>query len=562
MSDLRSVRRTRVRGCPHVGVVAMTVVVNINEVLENHVVLDLDCIDRIYLNAYVPNLQVGGQVVTFLTEHLGHDIPSPALFKKIGDRFRKNVKDFAEAHDIPLLRLHRPDRTRWDDRKLDHVRPYLESADENGQPGIVAIVAAQEVQKVFMGYARGKGEYGNAVNFGFDKADRAVTVYYFYVLDAEFGPGFIKICSYFPYPGKVWLNGHEWLKRQAERSGLAFEPLANGFAACDRPDRLEKLADRLGPAHLQRFFSRWMRVIPTPLTRADRAGGYWWELSMRQVEVSRTVVFDDPRRARGFFESLVADNVGVGRPEEVAVLFARQVRKTTKEPFRTRIFGPGTEVKMDFAYKHSRVKQYLKEGRALRIETVINKPYDIGVLARIEHLPELVAKARQVNQRLLMIERAGQSCAIGAGLFERLQQPYAREGQRTGALRFGDVRVMALAGALCVLVHAVAGFTNKSLRSLVAGLLDTDYTPAQMTYDLRRLRLHGLIVRLPRTHTYVSTPQGLRVALFYTKLQARILRPLLAADRPPASPELRRALAVINHTVDDYVTNARLGAAA
>lgn len=95
---------------------------------------------------------------------------------------------------------------------------------------------------------------------------------------------------------------------------------------------------------------------------------------MRQVEVSRTIVFDDPGRARGFFEALVADNVGVGRPEQVAILFARQVRTTTKEPFRTRVFGPGTEVKMDFAYKHSRVKQYLKEGRALRIETVINKP--------------------------------------------------------------------------------------------------------------------------------------------------------------------------------------------
>jgi hypothetical protein len=156
---------------------------------------------------------------------------------------------------------------------------------------------------------------------------------------------------------------------------------------------------------------------------------------------------------------------------------------------------------MDFADKHSSVKQYLKQGRALRIETVINKPYDIGVLARLEHLPELVAKARAVNGRLLMIERAGQGCAIETMLFEQVSQPYVREGQRTGALRFGDPRAMALAGALCLMVHAVAGFTNKSLRSLVAGLLGADYTSAPMTYDLRRLRLHGLITRLPGTHT-------------------------------------------------------------
>src|SRR3712207_1624503 len=118
-----------------------------------------------------------------------------------------------------------------------------------------------------------------------------------------------------------------------------------------------------------------------------------------------------------------------------------------------------------------------------------------------------VAKARGVNGRLLMLERAGQGCAIGSALFERIHQPYIREGQRTGALRFGDPRAMALTGALAVFIHAVAGFTNHSLRGLVAGLLGRDYTTSQMTYDLRRLRLHGLITRLPHTNTYTLTPE-------------------------------------------------------
>jgi hypothetical protein len=482
-------------------VVHVAAVVNINDVLDGHVALDLDCLDRLYLNAYVPNLQVGGQVVRFLTQHLGNEVPSPVLFKRIGDRFRQAVAALAQGRASPAA----PQATRPHPLGRPQARPrppHLEQAQRDGRYGVVAIVAAQEVQKVFMGYQRGKDTHGKAVNFGFDKADRAVTVYYFfYILDADFGPGFIQLCSYFPYPAKVWLNGHEWAKRQAAKAGLAVTELANGFAACEQPERLRAICDQLGPAEIQGFFNRWITQIPTPLTTTDRAAGYWWERSMRQVEVSRTIVFDDPRRARGFFEALVADNVGVGRPEQVAILFARQVRTTTKEPFRTRVFGPGTEVKMDFAYKHSRVKQYLKQGRALRIETVINKPYDIGVLARLEHLPELVAKARAVNGRLLMIQRAGQGCAIETALFERVSQPYVREGQRTGALRFGDPRAMALAGALCLMVHAVAGFTNKSLRSLVAGLLGADYPSAQMTYDLRRLRLHGLITRLPGTHT-------------------------------------------------------------
>jgi len=537
----------------------MVSVTNINEVLAGHVALEVECVDRLYLNAYVPRLQVGGQVVRFLTGHLGNPVPSPALFAQIGNRFRREVKGFAAEHGIPVLHLKKPDRSRWDDRKLDHVRPHLERAEREGRFGVVAIVAAQEFQWVFD--ARNRSDKPGVCNFAFEKAERRVSVYYFYVYDREFGPGFIKICSYFPYPAKVWLNGHEWAKRQAGRAGIAFSALGNGFASCGDPSRLQGICDRFGPADVQAFFDRWTTVIPTPFTAADRAAGYWWELSMRQVEVSRTLVFDDPRRARGFFEALVTDNIGIGRPEQLAVVFARQVRKTTREPFRTRVFSAGSDIKLDVGYKHSRLKQYLKDGRALRVEAVINKPADLGVLARLCHLPELVAKARRVNQRLLIIERAGQSCAIGSALFERIHQPYNSEGQRTGAFRFGDQRAMALAGALCTTLHAVTGFSNKSLRGHVAGLLGQQYSPSQMSYDLRRLRLHGLIERLPRSNTYLPTAEGIRVAVFYSKLQNRLLRPLLAADQPPAPLDVRRALTTLENAVKHYTLHARLAVA-
>lgn len=535
----------------------MATVTNINDVLEGHVALEVECVDRLYLNAYVPKLQVAGQVARFLHDHLGNMLPSPALFEPIGNRFRREVHRFAERRDIPILRLKKPDRTRWDDRKLDHVQPHLDAAEANGRFGVVAIVTAQEFQWVFSGRdSRGSG-------FSFFKEQRRVGVYYFYVMDPDFGPGFIKICTYFPYPAKVWVNGHEWAKRQAAHAGIAFQALANGFATCEAPEELQVICDGFRPEHVQGFFDRWIAAIPVPFTDADRYAGFWWELSVRQVEASRTLVFDDPRRARGFFESLVADNIGIGRPQEVAAVFARQVRRTTPGIFRTRVFGAGTEVRLEFRYKNSRVKQYLKEGRALRIETVINKPSDVGCLARLEHLPELVAKGREVNRRLLEIERAGQGCAIGSALFERIHQPYIREGQRTGALRFGDPRAMALAGALCCFVHAVAGFTNHSLRGLVAGLLGRDYSSNQMTYDLRRLRLHGLIERIPRTNTYTLTPDGARVVIFYTKIHGRLLRPLVAAgDRPPAPLELRRALVTIDRVIADYVEGARVEPAA
>jgi hypothetical protein len=229
---------------------------------------------------------------------------------------------------------------------------------------VVAIISTQEYAWVFS--AKNRSSTPGVVSFDFVKEDRRVGMYYFSVLDPEFGPGFIRVCTYFPYPARVWVNGHEWAKRQAAREHIDFSELANGFASCADPSALQAICDRFGPADVEGFFERWTGVIPTPFTEADREAGYFWELSMRQVEVSRPLVFDDPRRARGFSESLVQDNIGIGRPHEVHAVFGRDRRgRTTTQPFRTRVFSPGTEVRVDFSYKHSRIKQYLKEGGGL-----------------------------------------------------------------------------------------------------------------------------------------------------------------------------------------------------
>ncbi|MDP8929543.1 MAG: hypothetical protein M3O70_13470 [Actinomycetota bacterium] len=533
--------------------------VSVAELVEGHVALEIESLDRIYLNGYVPNLQVGRQVVHFLTEHLGNKVPSPAIFSHIGERFRAAVKRFAEDNDIQLLRFSSKDER----RKIDLVRPLLERAERQGRFGVVAVGVAQEFQNVFTSYKRDKPTPSGLPQFSFVKADRKVNCYYFYIFDHDFGPCFIKITSYFPYPLKVWRNGHEWAKRQATKAAVDFTPLANGFAACSDPVRLQAICDGLGPNQILLLFERWMRVLPRPLTDRDRRGGYWWELSMRQIEVSRTLVFDVPRRARSFFEAVVRDNLGLGRPHEVELIFAgrdfRPGRKPKKaQTFKTKVVTRGVEVTLNVFYKHSPIKQYLKEGRALRIETVVNAPGDLGVRRRLCNLPQLQAKARQANRRILEVQHAGQGCAIGPTLFERIQQPYAREGQRTGALRFGDTRAIALAGALCLTLHAVTGFTNRSLRALVAGLLGVDYTTRQMTYDLRRLRLHGLIQRVNGRNLYLLTPDGLRFATFYNKLADRVVGPLFTDDHANAPPKLRRAPAVIDGCVDDYLQHAGL----
>ena len=129
-------------------------------------------------------------------------------------------------------------------------------------------------------------------------------------------------------------------------------------------------------------------------------------------------------------------------------------------------------------------------------------------------------------------------------------------------MRFGDSRVQALAGALCVTVGAVTGITNRSLRALMTGLLGTAYGMTQASYDLARLRYNGLIVRRPHTNTYDLTADGLRFAVFYTKVHNRVLTPLFAADQSQAPPQLRAALHTIDQHIDRRFATARLPIAA
>src|ERR1035437_6707279 len=494
-----------------------------------------------------------------MTAHLGYPIPSPAIMEKMGTCFRWSIRSFADTNHIPIVRF------RKGDRKIDVLGRYLAAQAATGRSGVAAIGVAQEYQNVFAATQR---ERSNSVPwFSFTKADRRGSCFYFYLWDVDFGPAFIKVCAYFPCPIREGLDGHEWAKRQTTAAGIGWTALSNGFATCQDPAALGGICDRLGPGTIQVFFGRWMAALPLPLTEHERVAGYWWELSMRQVEVSRTMVFDAPRRARAFFEALVADNLDVGRPDSIELIFTGHKGRRGPLPkveavYKTKVVTRDTLVTAGAFYKHSRVKQYLKDGRALRIETVINSPTDLRCHRRLQNLDELQTKGRDVNARMLNTERVGQSGVLASPAFERVALPtLTADGRRAPALRFGDPRVMALLGALCFALNAV-GFTHRSLRAQVNHLLGAAYNTNQMSYDLGRLRINELIERREHTNTYDLTPDGQRVAVFYTKVHDRLLRPLLAANQPPAPAELRHALSTIDRHVHTYTDHARLGKAA
>ncbi len=533
-------------------------VVTAADMVAGHVTLDISCLDRIYLAGFVPALQTSGGVVYFLHDHRGNPVVSPAVFEQIGNRFRAAMRAWTRANNIPVVPF------KAGERKADVMAPYLDAARAAGRSMVVAVGTAQEYAQVWTATKR-ESDAGGFPQFSFTRQQRRVSVFYIYIYDTQVGPGFIKICTYFPYPIKVWLNGHERAKQQARSQGIEFTELSNGFAACDDPAALQAVCDSFTTGTAQVWFERWMTKLPLPLTTADRDAGFWWELSMRQIEVSRTLVFDHDCHARAFFEALLADNMDLGRPEQVELVFRRGQRagRPTDPPrgggFKTKIDQRCDLVTLNVFYKNSRLKQYLKDGKALRVETVVNDARDLGCNRMLSNLAELEAKARAINNHLLQTETVGQGTALVSPVIERLTTPTVTDdGRKAPALRFGDLRVQALAGALANMLFAVTGITNKHLRVLMTGLLTRPYSISQASYDLTRLARNGLIRRVPNRNQYLLTTDGQLFAHLYTKIYDRVLHPLTALDRPNAPPELAHALATIERIVNQRVTEARI----
>jgi hypothetical protein len=522
---------------------------NINELLQGHVTLEVECLDRLYLNGYVPGLATGGGLIRFLTAHLGKPIPSPVVLHQITQSWVEAVKRQASEQEIPLIHFQHGERK---DEVAQRLRRQRGVRDQ-----VVFIGIAQEKAQTFSGRKQGS-------TFQYDR-DKTVYVnhYYFYLDDEDFGPLFLKVCSYAPWSLKLCLNGHEWAKRQMEKQGIAFETLDNGFLSCADPQKLQQTCDRLGPEDLNRLFRKWLDRLPLPLSPTDREAGYDWQLSIWQMEVSLTQIFDRPQRGREFFEEVMRDNLDLGRPDRLQLIFDRRVTKATPGPFRTRVIQAGVHPSLHIQYKNFDLKQYFKEGRGVRTEGTFRNPKDFEVNKGLANLPYLQRLGRHINRRLLEVERVSHNCGLSGDGIQRVVQPtMTDEGQRAPGLKFGDPRVMALWVALSLFTHLIQGFRNRDLRAHVADLLGVEpasYSAAKMTYDLRRLRLKGLIYRPPRAHRYFLTPHGWKVARLMTRLEARVFRPALAAFEGSVAalpPQLSLALHRVDTQLDALINNA------
>jgi hypothetical protein len=540
----------------------MTLPRTVADVLTDHVVFEIECIDRMYCNVYVPQLQHAGGLLGYLHRQLGLPIASTAPLGKITDAFSTAMRRFARDRRVPWVDFVKGQRK--DDVMHEHLARF--TAEE----GVLFIGRAQEKTRLFRTERR-RDVHGDSYPW-IVKTTGMVNHFYVYAVDRDFGPFFLKFCSYFPYNAKLCLNGHEWAKRQAVQAGIAFTALDNGFATCADPAAVQAICDRFGPEQIDALLRKWLAILPHPFTAADRAAGYRYDIAVWQAEFSLTQVLDRPISGRVFLEQVIRDNLDAGRPDQVALIFDRQLKRTgpraTPGPFRTRVITEGVTPSLHIDYKHTKIKQYHKEGRALRTETTINDSGDFRIGKRLTNLPALREVGFSANRRLLGVQRLSHNPIRAAEAFTAVHEPIITStGQRVAGLRLGDRRAHALLQALLVFRLLIpTGFSNRDLRELLAGLLGTaprEITAGQAGYDLRRLRVHGLIARIPGTHRYRLTHIGGDHAMLLTRIHTRLLQPGLAQltdPDPPMPCHLRTAANAYRKALDQLAQQAGLAA--
>lgn len=537
---------------------------SVKELQENQVEFSLACFDRLYFNLYVPILQSLGGTAHVIRHVLKWDLPLPSAFKEIRDGFLGEVEQFAAELGLEIHNFNKGEENSKEEIARERLKnfPFKE--------GVFFIGKAQEKVKAPQG-SWVAGKFNPARKwFKLRWGQVMVNHIYFYFVDEDWGMGFIKFSTYAPFSGRFYINGHEYVKRQLEEMDIPFEALDNGIGKCEDPKAAQRIADSITARKIETLIGKWLSIVPNPHDElALRRGGRFlkYSISVLQAEIALTQVWKRAKDGLQFFEQVIRENIDLGRPEKVGVIFGRKItKKTVKEHrFMSRVFTHGVIPVFNVFYKSNKLKQYYKEAKALRNEMTINNPRDFGIGKTLN--TENFAALRRVGlatiQRLLKIEVLSHDPSVSLEKIGAIESAAEVAGRRVSPLPRSNQRVRALFNALIACHLICGGFRHRDLKGRVAHLQGKDpdqITTGQMTYDLRRLRGHGIVRKVEGTHRYEVTEEGLHLALFISRVEQRIYREgmaeMLSDGHDGALPsKVRNALATFTGAVDELMLN-------
>jgi len=535
-----------------------------NRFVEHHrdsIRFSYSCFDRMICNGSLQQFQHtkrAGTIVWFLRTQRQAPPLTRAYFAKISRDYHEWLTHYAQEKGIDIVEP--PD----DIRREDWVEPYYQQLGK--RHGVAVILKAREPERIAVHFAK----YNKIA-----VERRFVNLYYFYLQDPQCGRMFLRLCPYFPFNIRIWLNGHNWLACRLQQEGIAFSKIGNMFTACDDPQRLQELSDAFAPADVLQPVDAWMPQLLTFFSDEERQQNYRHVLYMAQMEYCHNVIFHQRAAADRLFDRLMDNSRGLGHPDKLAIVFGRcHFRPDTRTgEIVLKMTNKRTPV-LCSRYKSTSIKQYLRDGAGLRTESASYQLNDLSIKKNVNNLPKLRQAFATANDRFLQVQQDVLTSYVDRGQLQQLRQPsISATGRRVPGLRLDDPRLMAVLQALtCFAYLAGKGcFRTKDLLADVHRTLGTPhFTLSQLRYDLSKLRGKGLLVRLPGTQSYQLTPEGYRIAILYLKLYQRVYAPLTAGIRDPIPDDnevltsrqtkLDRLYRVVDRAVSKLTSHLRMAA--
>ena len=484
------------------------------------------CFDRIVINGYLSFFIREINVAWFFRQLCQKPIVTKEVLRERTDAYQAWVAAYARNHHLPL---------EWavpGQRKEDWVRPALQRMTRQGRCGVYYILQSMEQGWTFRVLAP---KYPTQdPNLRFVRKHRSrFTHYYFYIHDEVAGPMVLRIGSFLPFTLTAYLNGHHFIERQLLRQKILFRKEDNRFLSVADPAALQKAADQLDPKVIQQRIDYWALILGPKFSERERLAcrGLHRLYAVSQIEYCRNFIFHRHWPIRSIFHRSCELGLYLLTADRIAALFGQSARRRIRGKWQNVVerIDHGQQVFRTY-FKNSFLKQYEKARTFLRQEIVCNNLKDFALKKTLAHWDPMRQRFQQITGRFAHTQAQLLNVHGQFDVLARLAKPVIQGQTKVAGIKLENTRLMRL---LETLLQGAAGhlrrWTAARLHQAIVDAYDLqpkDYTLNQLRYDLRKLRLHGLIERAPKTYAYRFTAKGAKLSILLVQLRRRLYGPL------------------------------------
>jgi hypothetical protein len=518
------------------------------------------CFDRVVINGYLSLLTRENNVVYFFREVCGVSKITKEVLRKRTDDYQKWVQAYAANHRITLE--WPPDGV----RKEQWVQPTLERWRKRGEFGVYFIVQSMEQGASFR-VKEPKFPTQDADYMILRKQRSRFTHYYFYILDEVVGPMILRVASFLPFTVTAYLNGHNFMERELRKAGIVFTKNDNSFSAVSDVKALQEAADRFDARTIQERIEYWTLIVGPKFSDRERkaCGGLHRIWSVSQVEYSLNWIFKKNWPIRDLFERSCELGLYLLTAERIANIFGQKSTRRLKGKLMNVIqrMDQGHHVFRSY-WKNSFAKQYEKWRTFLRMEVVSNNLKDFGLKKTLPHWDAMRRRLGEVVDRFADTQALNLNVHGEFDLIGELSRPVVVGKTKVAGIKLESTRLMR---ALEVLMRGVGGHLRKwTAAEIHQAVLETfdlkpaDYRLTQLRYDLRKLKAHGIIERIPKSYSYRTTTAGQKQIILLLQIRKRVYAPLAhgALIRQPdplhmPNSKFERAYHKVDRAIDEVI---------